>query len=70
MSEERFARQPDHDVGVLAEGPQHCDSIDFVESLAKDENTLAFKLIQTIHDCLPTDDAGTSSAQITRKNRE
>jgi len=53
VAEKSLSRQPDHDVGVLAERPQHRDILDAVEGLTENENALAFELVQTIHDCLP-----------------
>jgi hypothetical protein len=55
MAEEGLARQPQEDIGVLADGPQHGDLVDAVEGFAKDENALAFQSVQiTAHNVLIT----------------
>ena len=41
VAEERLARQPQHDVAVLAERPQDRELVDLVERLAQDVDALA-----------------------------
>ena len=49
MAEERLLGQPDHDVAVLAQGPEHGQPVDAVEGLAQDVDALRFELIEMIH---------------------
>jgi hypothetical protein len=53
MAEKRLARQPDHDVGVFPERPQHRDILDAVKRFTENIDALAFELIQPIHQCAP-----------------
>src|SRR6266702_3212033 len=48
-AEERFPRQPDHDVGVLAERPQQGDLLQAAEGLAEDIDALRLELVEMVH---------------------
>ena len=50
MAEEGLAGQPDHDIAVLAERPQHAELVDAVERLAQDIDALRFQLVEMVHD--------------------
>ena len=50
VAEKRFARQPDHDIGIFAQGPQHGQLINAVERLAKDKDALAFQNVEMVDD--------------------
>ncbi len=47
--EERLAGEPDHDVGVLAQRPQHGQPVDAVEGLAQDVDALRFEAVEMVH---------------------
>ena len=49
MAEERLPRQPDHDIGILAQGPEHGERLNLVVGLAQDVNRLRFELGQAVH---------------------
>src|SRR3954447_6106471 len=48
-AEERLARQPDHDVGVLAERPQQGDLLQTGKSLAEDVDARGLELVEMVH---------------------
>ena len=50
MTVKRLLGEPDHDVRVLAERPQHCDLVEAVIGLAQDIDALAFEPGKMIHD--------------------
>src|SRR3546814_395430 len=49
MAEKGLACQPDHDVAVFPERPQHRQLVDAVEGLAQDVNALRFELVEMVH---------------------
>src|SRR3954453_4974305 len=48
-AEEHLARQPDHDVGVLAERPQQVDLLEAAEGFAEDIDALGLELVEMVH---------------------
>ena len=49
MAEEGLAGEPDHDVAVLAQRPEHGQPVDAVEGLAQDVDALGFELVEMGH---------------------
>src|SRR4030095_4361022 len=49
VAEERLARQPQHDVGILAQRPQHGDRLQAAEGLAQDVDALVFERVEVAH---------------------
>jgi len=48
-AEEGLAREPDHNVGILAERPEQRDPLEPGKRFAKDEDALRFELVEAIH---------------------
>ena len=49
MAEEGLAREPHHDVRVLADRPQHAERRDSFEGFAEDVDAVAFELVEMVH---------------------
>ena len=49
MAEERLAGEPDHDIRILAEGPEHAHAVEFVKGFTQNVDTLRFQRVEMIH---------------------
>lgn len=49
VTEEGFSGQPDHDIRVLAERPQHAGLLQLVESFPENMDGVAFEIIESVH---------------------